>query len=81
MNEPIEKIVLNSLELELSCASVVGANGEETPVQQIVSDKKNQRASFMLSSKLQPGSVQLKLSFKGVINDKLKGFYRSKYTK
>lgn len=81
MNEPIEKIVLNSLELELSCASVVGANGEENPVNQIVVDEKNQRAVFLLSSKLQPGSAHLKLSFKGVINDKLKGFYRSKYTK
>jgi hypothetical protein len=45
----------------------------------VVLDVENEKAVFKLSSVLQPGQYHLKLEFKGVIIDKLKGFYCSKY--
>lgn len=79
--DPVDEIVLNSLDLELSDAVVIIENGEKMVVNQVDLDPKNEKAIFKLPSTLQPGLVHLKLNFKGVILDKLKGFYRTKYTR
>lgn len=54
--------------------------GEEVPVASVNIDQENEKATFKLGASLQPGQYSLKLDFKGVIIDKLKGFYYSKYT-
>ena len=77
--EPVNKIRLNSLELELSNVSVIVENGEEIAISDVTIDTENESAIFSLPLFLQPGQVHLKLSFKGAIIDKLKGFYCSKY--
>jgi len=77
--EPVSEIVLNSLDLELSGVKVVPENGQEIAVEDVKLDVENEKAVFTLPSVLQPGQITLKLSFKGVIIDKLKGFYCSKY--
>ena len=75
----MNKIRLNSLELELSNVSVIVENGEEIAISDVTIDTENESAIFSLPLFLQPGQVHLKLSFKGAIIDKLKGFYCSKY--
>lgn len=81
VKEPVDKLVLNALDLEFSDVSVVDGSGLETIVCQVDLDVKEERAVLTLQSTLQPGLVKLKLTFKGVINDKLKGFYRCKHTR
>jgi aminopeptidase N len=77
--EPVDQIILNSLELELDNVKLADEAGQETTISQVVLDVENEKAIFKLSSVLQPGQYHLKLEFKGVIIDKLKGFYCSKY--
>ena len=79
MVEPVDEIVLNSLDLELSDVKVIPENGAEISLDDVKLDVENEKAVFKLPSALQPGQITLKLAFKGVIIDKLKGFYCSKY--
>lgn len=77
--EPVGEIVLNSLDLELSDVKVTPEGGQEIAVDNVKLDVENEKAVLTLPSVLQPGQITLRLSFKGVIVDKLKGFYCSKY--
>lgn len=77
--EPVDQIILNSLELELENIRIVDEAGQETNISKVVLDVENEKAIFKLDSVLQPGQYHLKLGFKGAIIDKLKGFYCSKY--
>lgn len=43
-------------------------------------DKKNERAHIKLSEALKEGDSTLSITFSGVMNDKMAGFYRAKYT-
>lgn len=75
----MDQIILNSLELELDNVKLVDESGRESIIGNVVLDVENEKAIFKLDSVLQPAQYYLKLSFKGVIIDKLKGFYCSKY--
>ena len=55
--------------------------GQEISVKDVVLDVENEQAVIHLLAAVQPGTFHLKLVFKGVIIDKLKGFYCSKYTR
>lgn len=77
----MDHIVLNSLELELADVVLRSESGESVPVDGVELDPKEEKATFRLSAKIQPGLYQLGMGFKGAIIDKLKGFYCSKYTR
>ena len=55
--------------------------GEVIGVKNVVLDVDNEQAVVHLLTLIHPGTFHLKLNFKGTINDKLKGFYCSKYTR
>lgn len=75
VQEDTSSIVLNSLEIEISKAEVNGS-----AVSKISYDEDKQTATFDLSGPLTKGSnATLKLAFKGILNDKMAGFYRSSY--
>ena len=76
---PTSTIVLNSLELEISSASL-HAGGTTLPSRSITLDEEAQTATLDFGDTVQPGGVRLEMSFTGVLNDKLLGFYRSEYT-
>src|SRR5581483_4724845 len=42
--------------------------------------KEDETASLSFTSPLTPSAGELHLQFNGILNDKMKGFYRSKYT-
>src|SRR2546421_473172 len=77
VNQPTREVVLNALELEIDHASVErdgsSLNGG------VLFDPKLERATIRFDRELQPGDWRLKLSFRGILNDKLHGFYRSQY--
>lgn len=72
-----EEIVLNALDLELNSVLLKG-DKEITPasVQLCVEEE---TAVFKFGSPIAPGTYSLNIAFKGEINDKMKGLYRSKY--
>ncbi|MGE0880236.1 MAG: M1 family metallopeptidase [Acidimicrobiia bacterium] len=72
--EPTDTIVLNSLDLAITAASVDG-EGVHTHV-----DGANERLVLRLDERLAVGPADIHLEFSGELNDKLRGFYRSTYT-
>ncbi|PRP79821.1 puromycin-sensitive aminopeptidase-like [Planoprotostelium fungivorum] len=60
--------------------SIKGSQGGIS-ADQITLDAESQRATFNFPSSLSPGSYVLSIRYDGIMNDKLAGFYRSKYTK
>ncbi len=78
LDKPAKQIILHALELEIESAEFVHKN-LETWVGKISYDKKAETATFTFPKNIQKGKGQLKLIFKGILNDKMRGFYRSKY--
>ena len=76
--EPVSEIVLNALELEVHNAFVLNKHQKNLPAQ-IRLDEANERAILTFAEPLEAGSWKLSLKFKGILNDKLHGFYRSTY--
>ncbi|CAN5402169.1 hypothetical protein BH10ACT1_BH10ACT1_42850 [soil metagenome] len=77
--EPVTEIVLNSIELEIDRAWVEAVGGSR--IDAIVSyDEPTERATLALASELDAGEAVLHLEFRGILNGKLHGFYRSTFT-
>ncbi|MBY0359156.1 MAG: M1 family metallopeptidase [Candidatus Obscuribacterales bacterium] len=76
--EPTDVILLNAAELVIHSAQV--SNDRGTSFQAAVSlDEKLERACLKVNGKIGKGKWRLSLSFSGILNDKLRGFYRSLY--
>lgn len=73
------EIVLNSIELKISSVEFKAGDKALTATK-IDYDEKRETATFTFDQTLPVGAATLKVAFTGVLNDKLKGFYRSKYT-
>ncbi|WHZ23595.1 MAG: Membrane alanine aminopeptidase N [Nitrospira sp.] len=78
VTEPTADIVLNAAELEISSALL---SGEGSPPSEgtVQMDEDLQRCRITFSSVIPPGEWKLALTFRGTLNDKLRGFYRSTY--
>eukprot|EP00040_Diaphanoeca_grandis_P006211 m.36419 g.36419 ORF g.36419 m.36419 type:complete len:873 (-) comp17353_c0_seq3:305-2923(-) len=79
IKEETDTITLHSVEIEISKVVVTTGDGAalaESPV--ITYDTKAETASFKFASSLKPCSCKLEIIFKGCLNDKMAGFYRSK---
>jgi aminopeptidase N/puromycin-sensitive aminopeptidase len=70
--EPAKTITLNALELKILSATANGAPAA------ISYDPAKEQATFTFAHQLPAGPVALKISFTGILNDKLRGFYLSK---
>ena len=76
--EPTSELVLNVAELQVSEAAIT--NDEGLTLCGIVEiEESTERCRLRFPDTLKPGAWRLGLSFKGVLNDKLRGFYRSTY--
>lgn len=71
------KITLHAAELEILSA-VISQNKKED-VGSISYNLKEETATLSFSKKINSGKAVLKMSFTGILNDKLRGFYRSRY--
>src|SRR5262249_30509854 len=76
--EPTTEIVLNALELEIDSATVEGAGKRLRAAVGLEPEK--ERVHLRLSESVGPGEYTLRVGFRGILNDKLHGFYRSQYT-
>jgi puromycin-sensitive aminopeptidase len=78
VEEPVDEIVLNADDLELSGGRLEGPAGT-LEVASIRLDPENERAHLSLSGTAEPGQWRLSLDFRGRLSDQLEGFYRSTY--
>ncbi len=76
--ESIDEVVLNAAEIELGTAKLRGAEGE-IGVTEITYDKEFARATLKLETMAAPGGYILDIAYTGLINDQLRGLYRSVY--
>ena len=78
VHQPISEIVLNAIELDITSAQIEGATGSVRQAT-IVLDASLQRCHLTFTELLPPGIWKLAIAFRGTLNDKLRGFYRSTY--
>src|SRR5690242_10315824 len=70
-------VVLNALELEIERLSA--ERGGVTVAGKAVMEPAHERARLTFERALEPGDWTLRIAFRGILNDKLHGFYRSTY--
>ena len=78
VHEPVQQIRLNAAELVFHAVSIQQPAGAVLPGDATL-DGDNEQAELDFHRTLAPGSWELRISFSGVLNDKLHGFYRSTY--
>ncbi len=79
VREATDTIVLNAAELELEAPAITARGGSEV-TGTVELDEQLERATISFPSTLQPGTYVLATAFRGILNDKLRGFYRSTFT-
>lgn len=79
INEATDKIVLNAADLEIVDVKLTTADGKELKPPHTLSVD-NETLTLDFGQALSPGEGVLDIKFVGELNDKMKGFYRSKYT-
>ena len=70
LEKPTKEITLHCADLEIMC--------EEA--KKISIDPKTETVTLTFPKNLKKGKGELRLKFTGILNDKMRGFYRSKYT-
>src|SRR6476469_5317672 len=75
---PTDVILFNSLELAIENAVLEDAAGGRQTAS-IALDEPLQRCRLAVAHPLAPGQWRLHIEFRGTLNDKLRGFYRSTY--
>ncbi len=76
IKKPTSKIILNSSELKITEAKVKHNNQTIKP--KIKLNEKNETLTLELNRQINNSAI-IEIKFQGVLNDKLYGFYRSKY--
>jgi puromycin-sensitive aminopeptidase len=79
LQEPLDTMVLNAAELDIDAATVTTSDGQELTASVSI-DVALERATLQLPSTVPAGPAVVRLSFTGILNDHLHGFYRSTFT-
>ncbi len=78
IEQPTSDITLNAAELDITDASIQDEHQRSYPGT-IALDEPLERCRVTFPTTLSPGTYDLHLTFNGILNDKLRGFYRSTY--
>ena len=78
ISERVSDVTLNAIELTIETASLENDRGETIRATPSM-DEATERCRLTLASPAAPGRWRLRLAFRGTLNDKLRGFYRSVY--
>lgn len=73
--EQVDEIVLNTAEIEIVSAELGASKITGTTY-----DEEYERSTFTLHSAVEPGQYELTIEYAGLINDQLRGLYRSTFT-
>ena len=79
VGEPTAEVVLNAADLTIATAEIDDGAGRRLTAT-IRVDEAAERVLLRFVEPLQPGPWRLALRFSGILNDKLRGFYRSRFT-
>ena len=79
VREPTTSVVMNAAELEVQSCRVTLRGGEIVVPNETSFDEDAETVTFHFDSTLPAGEASLELAFTGELNDKLRGFYRSRY--
>ena len=74
------RLVLNCIEIVVQSCRVTREGGIDLAAVDIEYDVPNETVTFTFGCELEPGPAELHIGFTGELNDKLRGFYRSRYT-
>ena len=78
LRAPTREITLNAIELEIKDALFCRRDGEPVPGSPSY-DPAAETVTITFPGELRPGDATLSMSFTGILNDRLRGFYRSAY--
>jgi len=78
--KPVRAIVLNAADLSVTKATLRLPNHRSVSATKILQDPSFQRLRLVFAEAIPKGTATLSLVFTGVLNDRLAGFYRSRYT-
>jgi puromycin-sensitive aminopeptidase len=78
ITETVSELMLNATELAIDSASLENDRGETIRASATM-DEATERCRLALASPASRGRWRLRLVFRGTLNDKLRGFYRSVY--
>ena len=73
-------ITMNASELQISSCRILPGVGNALAASSIDENEKAETVTFTFPSDVAVGPATLEIEFVGVLNDKLRGFYRSHYT-
>jgi len=80
IREATSEIVMNADEIEIQEARLRLADGSSVEPGWIDFDKEEETVTLGFDDELSAGEARLHIKFTGELNDKLRGFYRSRYT-
>ncbi len=78
LKKPTKNITLHSKEIEVSTGDII-AKKEKIVANKITYNEEADTVTFSFPKNIPQGKVKLTLVFKGILNDKMRGFYRSRY--
>jgi aminopeptidase N len=80
VEQPVDRVVLNAADLSIDAGRIAFDDGTVLDLESVDYDAELQRASLAFEAPVVAGEWTLSLAFHGVLNDRLRGFYRSTYT-
>ena len=75
--EPVTEVLCNASNLEVQTCSIRTGAGEVSP--EVSLDQDQETCCLKLADPLAPGPATITYNFTGILNDKMRGFYRTKY--
>jgi len=79
VREAVSEIVMNAVDLDIAGGYLTSEDGGRVEISEVRLDPETERAHLVLDAQADPGGWTLHLDFRGELNDKLVGFYRSTY--
>ena len=77
LTEPVKEITFHAIELEITSAEIIKTKKIKSA--KITYNEKSETATIFFDKNVAKGEAKLKLIFTGILNNKMRGFYRSKY--
>ncbi len=78
IEKSVRVITLHSKDIEIESA-ILHSAGEEIIPKKIIYNSRKETVSFIFPKSLKKGEGRLRLVFRGLLNDQMAGFYRSRY--
>jgi puromycin-sensitive aminopeptidase len=78
LEKPTKEIILHAAELKISKAEFIHGK-EKITANKIMYHEKDETVLFVFPRTVPKGKAELEISFRGLLNDRMQGFYRSTY--